>query len=230
MLVNTSLWKCKKEELHISSIPSGYPALNSLPISTYNQEAELVLACFLIRSQSCSGFGRVFAVLCLCLARASSEKKWVGDTSLCPIFFMLYQNRGAGRHQANLLWLPTWQMDFFSDKQFFYLLIEERWQDKDSLIWRKEDLRIDRVFFSLCVRSVTSWVAPRETNLLLSLPAKELRNIKWKQQDAGLKTKLKEPPLHIQHSCVMEVLTARHCGFNTCSQGLRGGTFTEHVY
>lgn len=81
------------------------------------------------------------------------KKKWMGDISLCPVFFMLYQKRSAGRHHANLLWLPSWQMDFCR-WQTIILPFDIREVARESLfdLKKKKDLRFDRIFFfSLCM-------------------------------------------------------------------------------
>lgn len=169
----------------------------------------LVLACFLTWSPSCSGFGRVFAISCLCLGRVGSEEKWVDDTSLCPVF-MLYQNRGARRHHADICdYLPGRWILFSVINNSFFLWYKKRWQEKNYLIWRREALRFDSQFFFPMCEVCNIWVALTETNWLLSLPAEELWDIKWKHQEASLKTKLREVPPHTQNSQLVEDLTAR---------------------
>lgn len=140
----------------------------------------MFLACFLIRSQSCNGFSRVVAVLCLSLGKANCEKKWVGSTSLCFVIFMLYQNRGAGRHHANLLRLPTWQMGFFSN---------------NYLIWRKQNLRFEGIFFlSLSLRSLTSC-----TQSLICVVSPSKRTRKQQTKTSGCKFKNKRHLLFIHN-------------------------------
>lgn len=79
MLVNISLLECKKKELHTSSSPSGYPALNFLPISTYNLGGSAGPGMFPNKISKLQWVQqRVIAVLYLCLGRADSEKsQWV---------------------------------------------------------------------------------------------------------------------------------------------------------
>lgn len=75
MLVNISLLECKKKELQIFSTPPGYPALNFLPISTYNLGGSAGPGMFPNKISKLQWVQQsVIAVLCLCLGRAGSEK------------------------------------------------------------------------------------------------------------------------------------------------------------
>lgn len=78
-------------------------------------------------------------ISCLCLGRVGSREKWVDDTSLCLVF-MLYQNRGARRHHADLCdYLPgRCFCFFFSDKQLFFLF-DTRRNGKRKITWSEEE-------------------------------------------------------------------------------------------
>lgn len=136
----------------------------------------------------------MFAVLCICIGTGGSEKKkWMGDISLCPVFFMLYQKRSAGRHHANLLWLPSWQMDFCR-WQTIILPFDIREVARESLfdLQKKKDLWFDRIFFfSLCMVCNIMSGAERDQFVVVT-PSKGTREHQMKTSGGRFKSKIKE--------------------------------------
>lgn len=114
----------------------------------------------------------VIAVLCLCLGRAGSEKKSVGDTSLCPVILISTRTEVLEHIMPiSCDCLPgRWIFSVTNNSFIFWY----KSGSKSKIIWSKKwSFRIwQNNFFSLCeVPHEWHW----ETNLV-SFPAKELRN------------------------------------------------------
>lgn len=151
MLVNTLPWECKrKKELHISSIPSGYPALKFLPTSTYKYEAALVLACFLMRSPSCSGFGSLCWFVSL-LRKSQLWKKVGGWYQPLPcLLYALPEQRCWKTSRLSLV--TTYLADGFFWWQTIPLSFDTRKLARERLFdLNKRRLKVwQNIFFSLC--------------------------------------------------------------------------------